>query len=188
MKYLIVGLGNIGREYEGTRHNIGFEVVDQLAKDLDSSFSIDRHAMVAQAKFKSRILVLVKPTTFMNLSGKALKYWLTQENIPIENTLVILDDLALPLGKLRLKIKGGDGNHNGLTSIIEQLGHSDFSRLRFGIGSDFKRGFQSDYVLGNWKPEELKILPERIDLAVDIIKSFCTIGVERTMTAFNNQA
>jgi len=187
MKYLIVGLGNIGQEYEHTRHNIGFDVVDLLAKDLKAEFDIQRHAFVANAKFKGRNLVIIKPTTYMNLSGKAFKYWLTQEKIEIENTLVICDDLALPLGKLRMKLKGGDGNHNGLTSIIENIGHSNFSRLRYGIGNDFKRGFQSDFVLGKWKSEEMDIIDPKNDMAVDMIKSFCTIGAERTMTAYNNK-
>ncbi len=188
MKYLIAGLGNIGREYEGTRHNIGFDVIDLLAKDLKAEFEISRHAMVATAKYKGRVLVLIKPTTYMNLSGKAIKYWLTQENISIENSLTILDDLALPLGKLKMKLKGGDGNHNGLTSIIENLNHSNFPRLRYGIGNDFARGFQSDFVLGQWRPEELAIISERNDVAVEMIKSFCTIGAERTMTSFNNKS
>ncbi len=188
MKYLIVGLGNAGAEYEGTRHNIGFDVVDQFAKDIDASkFEIERYAYKATGKFKGRNIVLLKPTTFMNLSGKAVKYWLTQEKIPVENCLIILDDLAIPLGKLRLKIKGGDGNHNGLTSIIESFGNSNFPRLRFGIGNSFSRGHQADFVLGRWKNEELDVLPERMDLAVDMIKGFCSIGIERTMTSFNGK-
>lgn len=187
MKYLIVGLGNIGEEYNRTRHNIGFDVLDLLAKDLKAEFVIDRHAFVANAKFKGRNIILIKPTTYMNLSGKAIKYWLEKENISIDKCLVILDDLALPVGKLRMKIKGGDGNHNGLTSIIEILKHSNFPRLRFGIGNDFKRGFQSDFVLGKWGPEELPLIEEKSEVAVQIIKSFCTIGAQHTMTAFNNK-
>ncbi len=188
MKYLIVGLGNADAQYEGTRHNIGFDVVDQFAKDIDASkFEIERHAFRATGKFKGRSIVIIKPTTFMNLSGKAVKLWLTQEKISIENCLVVLDDLAIPLGKLRLKIKGGDGKHNGLTSIIENLGSTNFPRLRFGIGNNFSRGHQADFVLGKWKPEELDILPERMDLSVDMIKGFCSIGIERTMTAFNGK-
>lgn len=187
MKYLIVGLGNIGGEYDGTRHNIGFDVVDLLAKELKAEFEIERHAMRAVAKFKGRVLVLIKPTTYMNLSGKAVKYWLTQENVAPENSLTILDDLSLPLGKLRMKLKGGDGNHNGLTSIIESLNHNVFPRLRYGIGSDFRKGFQSDFVLGKWRPEEEATIAERNEMAVQIIKSFCSIGAERTMTAFNNK-
>jgi PTH1 family peptidyl-tRNA hydrolase len=187
MKYLIAGLGNIGDEYQGTRHNIGFDVVDLLAKELNADFSIERYAMVAKAKFKGRVLILIKPTTYMNLSGKAVKYWLNQENINIENSLTILDDLALPLGKLRMKLKGGDGNHNGLTSIIENLNHSNFTRLRYGIGSDFRRGFQSDFVLGKWEPQELDVIGEKNLMAVEIIKSFCSIGPGLTMTAYNNK-
>ena len=155
MKYLITGLGNIGGEYEGTRHNIGFDIADLLAKELKVDFELDRHAFVAKGKFKGRTLVIIKPTTYMNLSGKAIKYWLDKENIKIENSLTILDDLSLPLGKLRMKLKGGDGNHNGLTSIIETLNHSDFPRLRYGIGNDFRRGFQSEFVLSRWRPEEI---------------------------------
>lgn len=187
MKYLIAGLGNFGSEYENTRHNIGFDIIDLLAKELDAKFEIGRHAMVAKAKYKGRVLLLLKPTTYMNLSGKAIKYWLNQENISIENSLVIMDDLALPLGKLRMKLKGGDGNHNGLSSIIEHLNHSNFPRLRYGIGNDFRRGFQSDFVLGKWRSEELSTLNEKNEIAIEIIKSFCTIGAERTMTAFNNK-
>ncbi len=185
MKYLIIGLGNIGEEYEHTRHNIGFDVVDLLAKDLKAKFEIGRHAFVANTKFKGRTLIIIKPTTYMNLSGKAFKYWLTQEKIKIENSLVICDDLALPLGKLRMKLKGGDGNHNGLTSIIDNIGHSKFSRLRFGIGNDYRRGFQSDFVLGKWKEEEKEIIDLKKEIAVKMIKSYCTIGPERTMTEFN---
>jgi len=187
MKYLIVGLGNVGSEYTNTRHNIGFEVLNALAKELKSDFEIGRHAYVSNAKFKGRNLILVKPTTFMNLSGKALKYWMTQEAIPIENVLVILDDLALPLGKLRIKLKGGDGNHNGLTSIIENLGNSDFYRMRIGIGNDFKRGFQSDYVLGKWKADEQSQLEERMPLFLEAIKTFCTQNIQAAMTQCNNK-
>ena len=187
MKYLIVGLGNMGREYEGTRHNIGFDVVNLLAKDLKAEFEIGRHAMHATAKYKGRVFIIIKPTTFMNLSGKAVKYWLDKENISVENSLTILDDLALPIGKLRMKLKGGDGNHNGLTSIIENLNTSNFARLRYGIGDDFRRGFQSDFVLGRWEPQEKDIIAERTDMAVEMIKSFCSIGAGRTMTAFNNK-
>ena len=188
MKYLIVGLGNIGDEYSQTRHNIGFDVLDLLAKDLKSEFDIQRHAFVANAKLKGRTLVLIKPTTYMNLSGKAVKYWLNKESIKIENILVVCDDLALPVGMLRMKLKGGDGNHNGLKSIIENLGHNKFSRLRYGIGNDFRRGYQSNFVLGKWKAEEKIIIEQKNDMAVEMIKSFCTIGPERTMTAFNNKS
>ena len=187
MKYLIIGLGNIGNEYEHTRHNIGFDIVDRMAKEMDASFSLERHAFRAEMKYRGRKLIVLKPTTFMNLSGKAVKYWMTAEKINPDHILVILDDLAIPLGKLRMKLKGGDGNHNGLTSIIESIGHSNFPRLRFGIGNDFRRGYQSDFVLGRWSAEESIIVDERIDLAIEMIKSFVSIGAQRTMTAFNNK-
>lgn len=187
MKYLIIGLGNVGAEYEHTRHNIGFDVVDRLSKELKGEFSLERHAFRSEVKFKGRKLILLKPTTFMNLSGKAVKYWMTTEKIAADHILVILDDLAIPLGKLRMKLKGGDGNHNGLTSIIENIGHSNFPRLRFGIGNDFRRGYQSDFVLGKWSNEEEPIIDERIDVAIEFIKSFASIGAQRTMTALNNK-
>ena len=187
MKYLIIGLGNVGAEYEHTRHNIGFDVIDRLNKDLKGEFSLERHAFRSEVKFKGRKLILLKPTTFMNLSGKAVKYWMTNEKVAADHILVILDDLAIPLGKLRMKLKGGDGNHNGLTSIIENLGHSNFPRLRFGIGNDFRRGYQSDFVLGKWSIEEQPIIDERIDLAIEFVKGFVTIGAQRTMTALNNK-
>src|ERR1051326_5483352 len=155
-KFLFAGLGNIGEEYVDTRHNIGFKVVDALAKTAGVPFKADRLAAVAEIKFKGKILILIKPSTFMNLSGKAVNYWLQQEKIPLENLLVITDDLALPFGTLRLKGKGSDGGHNGLTSIIEHLGTAEFARLRFGIGNDFSKGKQSDHVLGNWSSEEEK--------------------------------
>ncbi|MBR5029472.1 MAG: aminoacyl-tRNA hydrolase, partial [Bacteroidales bacterium] len=148
MKYLIVGLGNIGAEYEGSRHNSGFMVADRLAKDLGCSFELSRHAYRAEAKYKGRTLVIIKPTTYMNLSCKAVKYWMTTEKIQIENVLVIVDDLALPVGTLRLKGKGGAGGHNGLTDIEQCLGTQDYARLRVGIGDNFSRGKQIDYVLG----------------------------------------
>jgi len=187
MKYLIIGLGNIGSEYEHTRHNIGFDIVDRMATEMDASFSLERHAFRADMKYRGRKLIVLKPTTFMNLSGKAVKYWMTMEKVNPEHILVVLDDLAIPLGKLRMKLKGGDGNHNGLTSIIESIGHSNFPRLRFGIGNDFRRGYQSDFVLGRWSAEESDIVDERIDLAIEMIKSFVSIGPQRTMTAFNNK-
>ncbi len=187
MKYLICGLGNIGDEYRNTRHNIGFIVLDALAQQAGVKFEPSRLASVAKMKHRGRILVLVKPSTYMNLSGKAVKYWLNQEKIPIENSLSILDDIALPTGKFRMKMKGGDGNHNGLTSIIEHLNTSEFPRLRIGIGDDFARGYQSDYVLGEWTKSEEEILIPRIKIATDIVKSFVTIGIGLTMTNFNNK-
>lgn len=187
MKYLIVGLGNIGTEYEHTRHNIGFDIIDILCKQHNAAFSLDRHAFVTSFRLKSKNLIVIKPTTYMNLSGKAVKYWMDAEKIEIENVLIVLDDLSIPLGKLKMKLKGGDGNHNGLTSIIQSLNTAEFCRLRFGIGSDFKRGFQSDFVLGKWKPEEEKELSERIDLACEMIKTFCLAGPQLAMTGFNNK-
>jgi len=188
MKYLIVGLGNPGEKYENTRHNIGFKVLDALVKDSsDISFRIDKLGDVCHYKFKGRSLVLLKPSTYMNLSGKAVNYWMQKENIPIENILVITDDLALPFGKLRLKGKGSDGGHNGLKDIQAVLNSQNYSRLRFGVGNEFSKGKQVDYVLGEWGEEELKTLQERIDLGTDFIKNFCTIGLERTMSLLNGK-
>lgn len=187
MKYLIAGLGNIGEEYNLTRHNIGFEVLDAFAESTNVSFKPDKLAFTAEAKFKGRTFVLIKPTTFMNLSGKAVNYYLQKEKIPLENLLVITDDISLPLGKLRLRGKGSDGGHNGLKNIIETLGTTEYARLRFGVGNEFAKGRQVDFVLGKWTQEEQAILLKRIPLAVELIKSFATIGLERTMTSFNSQ-
>lgn len=187
MKYLIAGLGNIGDEYAHTRHNIGFDVLDALAKASNIYFDDKRYAFRAEMKYKSRILILVKPTTFMNLSGKAINYWLQKEQIPVENLLVIVDDLALPFGSLRLRPKGSDGGHNGLFDINQVLGRQDYTRLRFGIGNQFNKGQQVDFVLSKWDEEEKKLLAPRIEIACDIIKSFITIGLDRTMTAHNNK-
>lgn len=185
MKYLIACLGNIGAEYDETRHNIGFKIADRLAKDLEASFTTSRLAQTAEMKFKGKTLLVIKPTTYMNLSGKAVKYWLQQEKIPIENLLVVNDDIALPLGTLRLRKQGADGGHNGLTDIIDKLGTNVFCRLRFGLGDDFPRGRQVDFVLGKWKPSEEPIVDEKVDEAVEIIKSFVTQGVDRTMNLYN---
>ena len=187
MKYLIVGLGNIGSEYENTRHNIGFNVVDAIAKASTTSFKTDRLADVAEAKFKGRTLVLVKPSTFMNLSGKAVNYWLQKEKIPLENLLVITDDLALPFGTLRMKGKGSDGGHNGLKHIIQTVGHNKWARLRFGVGNEFQRGKQIDYVLGKWSTEEADRLTERVEKCKDFVQAFATIGLARAMSAYNNK-
>ncbi len=187
MKYLIACLGNIGSEYANTRHNIGFKVAENLADDLEASFTTQRYAQVATAKYKSRIVVIIKPTTYMNLSGKAVQYWLKAENIPIENLLVVVDDISLPTGILRMKTKGSDAGHNGLQNIIETLGTQDWSRLRFGIGDNFPRGKQVDYVLGQWSPQELDIILPRIPVAADIVKSFVSIGAARTMNFYNNK-
>ncbi len=187
MKYLIAGLGNIGAEYSNTRHNVGFVVADALSSEYKGEFKVERLASVSRVKFKGRTLVIIKPTTYMNLSGKSVKYWLEKEKIPIENLLVVLDDIALPLGALRLKAKGGDAGHNGLTDIIEKLNTNVFPRLRIGIGDDFRRGYQSDFVLGEWTKKEEDAMIPRVHKAVEIIQSFVTIGIGRTMTAFNNK-
>jgi len=187
MKYLIVGLGNPGSEYEETRHNIGFKVVDALAKELGVSFSLNRAAFRTEVKFKGRTLVLIKPITYMNLSGKAVNYWMQTEKISIENLVVITDDIALPFGKLRMKGKGSDGGHNGLKDIQATLKTQEYTRLRFGVGSDFSKGRQADYVLGKWSKEENLDLPERIDVATEFIKSFAAIGLAMTMTNWNGK-
>lgn len=188
MKYLVAGLGNIGAEYARTRHNIGFAVLDALARDTGISFSTERYADRASFRLRGKAVHLIKPSTYMNLSGKAVRYWLEKEKIPLKNLLVIVDDIALPLGQLRMKTKGGDGGHNGLTSIIEVLGTDEFTRLRFGIGGDFPKGYQVDYVLGEWTPEEEELLIPRLPAAIEMIKSFVTLGPEKTMTAFNNKS
>jgi PTH1 family peptidyl-tRNA hydrolase len=187
MKYLIAGLGNIGDEYADTRHNIGFIVADALALSLKTNFASGRHASMAKATLRGRTLVIIKPTTFMNLSGKAVRYWMQKEEVLPENLLVVVDDLALPLGTLRMRKKGSDGGHNGLISIIETIETTDFPRIRFGIGSDFAKGYQVDYVLGRWGTEEEKVLLPRIDTAVEMIKSFALAGADRTMTLFNKK-
>jgi peptidyl-tRNA hydrolase, PTH1 family len=176
MKYLIAGLGNIGNDYESTRHNVGFDVVDLLAKELGGTFKHDSQAFVAEVKHKGRTFVLIKPTTYMNLSGKAVRYWLTKHNIPKENLLVVLDDLALPFGKQRLRPSGSDGGHNGLKSIDQLCG-----------GSEFGKGQQADYVLGKWSNEEAKQLPDIVKYAADTVKAFGTIGIAFTMNQFNKK-
>jgi PTH1 family peptidyl-tRNA hydrolase len=187
MKYLIAGLGNPGKEYENTRHNIGFKILDALAEASNIVFSDERHGWVTEYKFKGRTFVLLKPSTYMNLSGKAVNYWMQKENIAIENLLVVVDDLALPLKSLRLRAKGGDAGHNGLKSITETLGSADYARLRFGIGDNFRQGQQVDYVLGEWDKEEKLELPALIDTSIEIIKSFGTIGINQTMTFYNKR-
>ncbi len=187
MKYLIIGLGNIGDEYANTRHNVGFLVLDALAQELKSTFSVQRHAYQTEGRIKGRQLILIKPTTYMNLSGKAVKYWLEKENIPIENFLVVVDDIDLDVGVLRLRPKGSGGSHNGLNHIIETLGHTDFPRLRVGIGKDFAKGFQVDYVLGKWSKAEEKVMLEKIPMAVEMIRSFVLAGTQLTMNQYNNK-
>ncbi len=185
VKYLIVGLGNIGNEYDNTRHNIGFTILDALAKASNISFSDKRYGFVAEMKHASRTLILLKPNTFVNLSGRSVHYWMQKEKIPVENVLIVVDDLALPLGKIRLRSKGGDAGHNGLKSIQQILCTSEYSRLRFGIGDDFPRGYQVDHVLGKWSREEEETVNSKLEKCFEIIKSFATIGIELTMTKFN---
>lgn len=183
-KFLIFGLGNPGAEYNRTRHNIGFEVLDALASDT-SSFSSERYADVARVRVKGRELILVKPNTYMNLSGKAVRYWMESEKVPLENILVVVDELALPLGAIRIKLKGSDGGHNGLKSIQQLLGRADYPRLRFGIGNEFSKGQQVDFVLGKWSEEEWTALQPRIKKSVEAIKSFALAGAQITMNQFN---
>ena len=187
MKYLIVGLGNIGAEYADTRHNAGFDVLDALAGASNISFAAARYGAVAELKYKGRTLVLLKPSSYMNLSGKAVRYWMDAEKIAPENLLVISDDIALPFGTLRMRTKGSSGGHNGLKNISELLGREDYARIRFGIGGNFARGQQIDYVLGTWTDEERKLLPERLKVFGDAVLSFAAIGAERTMNLFNKK-
>jgi PTH1 family peptidyl-tRNA hydrolase len=186
-KFLIVGLGNIGEEYSETRHNIGFKIVEHLAHDAQVKFVPGRYADVAEIKYKGKQLILIKPTTFMNLSGKAVNYWLQQEKIPVENMMIIVDDLALPFGKIRIGPKGSDGGHNGLKSIQETLNTTNYPRLRFGISNEFNKGAQVNYVLGKWSEEEMKMLNDRVKIAADAVKAFSFIGLQRCMNEFNNQ-
>ena len=185
MKFLIVGLGNIGPEYALTRHNAGFMVLDRLAAREKLDFKLDRLASVAEYKYKGKSITLIKPTTYMNLSGKSMQYWMNQLKVPIENVMVIVDDLALPFGKLRLKEKGSSAGHNGLKNIESILGNNIYPRLKFGIGSDFPKGRQVDYVLGQFPEDEMIALPERLDKAIDFILHFSTVGTERTMNFLN---
>lgn len=185
MKFLIIGLGNIGNEYAGTRHNIGFDVVDALAASLGGQFSTERLAEKAEVKWHGHILVCIKPTTYMNASGRAVKYWMDREKVPLNQMLVIVDELALPLSKLRLRPGGSDAGHNGLRHIQETLGTDAYPRLRFGIGNNFPRGRQIDYVLGRWSESELPIVRKKVEKCVEAVESFATIGLERTMNQYN---
>jgi PTH1 family peptidyl-tRNA hydrolase len=187
MKYLIVGLGNIGDEYAGTRHNIGFRVLDAFAKASNLVFKDWRYGFTAQTSIKGRQLVLLKPSTYMNLSGNAVRYWMQQEKIPLENLLVVVDDLSLPFGQLRMKGKGSDAGHNGLKHIAQILGTQEYARLRFGIGNDYPRGGQVDFVLGHFTDEDMKTMDERVAQAVEMIKSFCLAGLEITMNQYNKK-
>lgn len=186
MKYLIVGLGNIGSEYAHTRHNIGFDIADELVKALEGSFQNIRLAYYAEVAFKGRKLHVIKPTTYMNLSGKAVNYYMQELKIPLENVLVLVDDLALPLGKLRLKLQGSSAGHNGLKSIEALCGGQQYPRLRFGISDNYPKGRQADYVLAPFDKDEQPELPALIDRSVELIKSFVTVGAAKTMTAFNS--
>ncbi len=187
MKYLIAGLGNIGPEYKNTRHNIGFQILDALAEASNIVFSDKRYGFIAEFKYKARTFILLKPTTYMNLSGRAVNYWMNQEKISIENVLVLVDDLALPFGTIRLRAKGSEGGHNGLKNISQVLGRNDYARLRFGIGDNFHPGFQVNFVLSEWSREEQKEIPEKLDYCTEIIKSFGAIGIDRTMNLFNKK-
>jgi PTH1 family peptidyl-tRNA hydrolase len=185
MKFLIVGLGNIGAEYEATRHNIGFMVADHLADKAKTSFESSRMASIANFRHKGKSIHIIKPSTYMNLSGKAVNYWMQQLKIPLANTLIITDDIALPLDRIRMRAKGSSAGHNGLKNIEETVG-TDYPRLRIGIGDNFSKGRQVDYVLGRFNSQELELLPNIIDTAADAALSFCTVGIERTMNVFNN--
>ncbi|MCF6222956.1 MAG: aminoacyl-tRNA hydrolase [Flavobacteriaceae bacterium] len=186
-KFLIVGLGNIGDKYKNTRHNIGFKILEALAENEKTPFETKKLGDLSRFRYKGRTFILLKPNTFMNLSGKAVKYWQQLEKIPIENILIITDDLNLPFGSLRLKTKGSAGGHNGLSNINEHLQTPNYSRLRFGVGAEFKTGSQVDYVLGNWNQEEEDKLSERIDKSTKAIKSFALAGIANTMSEFNGK-
>ncbi len=185
MKYLIAGLGNFGIDYVSTRHNIGFDVVEKLAADKNVLFTSGRYADTAEFKFKGKTFILIKPTTYMNLSGKALKYWMDKENIPLENVVVITDDLNLPLGKLRIRKNGNDGGHNGLKNINEILQTNEYKRLRFGVGNNFETGRQVDFVLGKWDKTEAPIVAENVGRAAEAVTSIIMEGIERAMNRYN---
>jgi len=187
LKYLIAGLGNIGEEYENTRHNAGFMILDALAGASNILFTDRRYGLVAEMKYKGRTFILLKPSTFMNRSGNAVNYWLQKEKIPVENLLVVTDDIAIPAGNVRMRSKGSSGGHNGLANIIEILGTDEFARIRIGIGGDFPKGGQINYVLGRMPADELEKIKNCSAVAIDMIKSFGTIGCELTMTAFNKK-
>ena len=185
MKYLIVGLGNIGDEYVTTRHNIGFKIADNISEKIGTEFELKKHAFCANGKFKGRNIYIIKPSNFVNNSGKAVQYWSNELKIKLENILVITDDLSLPFGKIRLKKNGSDAGHNGLKSINNSLKSSNYARLRFGIDNNFRPGYQSDYVLGDFSKEEQKSLIDNIELSLEIVLNFCKIGIDRTMNKYN---
>ena len=186
-KFLIVGLGNIGEKYANTRHNIGFKIVDEVAQEHNVSFETDKLGDVASFRFKGRTFILLKPSTFMNLSGKSVKYWMQKEKISIENTLIITDDLNIDFGTIRVKAKGSDGGHNGLKDIQEKLGTNKYPRFRFGVGSNFSKGRQVDYVLGDWSKDEESQLIERLPTSAKVVTSFGTAGLANTMNTFNGK-
>ena len=187
MKYLIVGLGNIGNEYDGTRHNIGFRVVDALAQAQGATFQDKRYGFVCKTRVKNAELLLLKPSTYMNLSGNAVRYWMQQEKIAIENVLIIVDDLSLPVGAIRMKQNGSDAGHNGLKHIAQMLSTQNYNRLKFGIGNDFPRGGQVDFVLGKFSPEDNKVIDEKVTVACDAIKAFALSGMQFAMCHYNNK-
>lgn len=187
MKYLIVGLGNVGEEYWGTRHNIGFRIVNTLVEKENVTFTEERYGAVARLRIKNCEVIILKPNTYMNLSGTAVRYWMQKEKIQLENILVAVDDLSLPFGTIRIKSKGSDGGHNGLKNITAMLGTDGFTRLRFGLGNDFPRGGQIDYVLGHFPEDQEMILPDRLGIAIDAIRCFCLSGVENAMNQYNNK-
>ena len=187
MKYLIVGLGNIGDEYADTRHNIGFMMLDAFADAQGATWADKRYGFVAKCRVKNAEMVLLKPSTYMNLSGNAVRYWLQQEKIPVENMLVLVDDLNLPFGTIRIRKQGSNGGHNGLGNIQSVLGTENYARIRFGIGNNFSRGAQCNFVLGKWTDEEQKLLPERLKVTSEIIPSFCLQGIDRTMNMYNGK-
>lgn len=186
-KYLIVGLGNVGEKYDHTRHNIGFSILDEIAKQENVIFEPQKLGSIAKFRYKGRLFILLKPATYMNLSGKAVKYWITKEKILLENLLIICDDLNIPFGTIRLKAKGSAGGHNGLLDINESLQTQNYARFRFGVGDSFKKGNQVDYVLGNWNDDETKKLPERLKKSYELVKSFGTSGIANTMSDFNGK-
>ena len=185
MKFLIAGLGNIGAEYDATRHNIGFEVADTFVLKNDGNYSLDRHAYVSEVKWKGKTFIVIKPTTYMNLSGKAVKYWIDKEKIPLENLMVVVDEIALPLGAIRIRASGSNAGHNGLKNIELVLATDKYQRLRFGVGSDFPKGRQIEFVLGKWKPSEVPIVKEMLLKSVDALECFATQGIGKAMTLFN---
>lgn len=187
MKYLIVGLGNIGDEYRDTRHNIGFKILDAFAEASNISFKTERYGDIAYTRLKNKQLVLLKPSTYMNLSGNAVRYWANKENIPTDHILVLVDDIALPFGTIRLKPSGSDAGHNGLKNIAQMLGTNAYPRLRFGIGNDFPRGCQIDYVLGQFTDEQKSEMADRIEIAVEAMKAFCLAGIQIAMNTYNNK-